>query len=186
MKKIFLVFLSILFLSAGCNSLRQVFHFQPRPQTAQNPNPTSTSNPAATSTSLSLPIKYTNTEYGFGFSLSEDWKGFSTLEKQWDGWVPDEKAGEVKTEHGPLITIRNPNWTAKNPYEDIPIMVFTLSQWNNLQQEKFYVSAAPIGPSELGRNSKYVFALPARYNYDFSTGFEEVEKIMSANPLQAF
>jgi hypothetical protein len=28
-----------------------------------------------------------------------------------------------------------------------------------------------------------VFALPARYNYAFPTRYEEVEKILSSNPL---
>ena len=41
-----------------------------------------------------------------------------------------------------------------------------------------------MGPKELGRNSKYVFALPARYNFAFPTGFEEVEDILAGNPLQ--
>lgn len=40
-----------------------------------------------------------------------------------------------------------------------------------------------IGPSMLGQNSKYVFALPPRYNYAFPTGFEEVEKILETGPL---
>jgi len=44
-------------------------------------------------------------------------------------------------------------------------MVFTLSQWDSLQKYKFHIGAAPIGPSELGRNTKYIFELPARYNF---------------------
>ena len=55
-----------------------------------------------------------------------------------------------------------------------------------IQQEKISVSAAPIPPSELGRNNKYVFALPARYNYSFPIGYEEVDKILKENPLKAF
>jgi len=47
----------------------------------------------------------------------------------------------------------------------------------------FSVSAAPIGPSKLGSNFKYVFALPARYNFAFPIGFEEVEEILNNNPL---
>ena len=70
--------------------------------------------------------------------------------------------------------------------QDIPIMVFTVDQWSALQREEFAVSAAPIGPSELGRNSKYVFALPARYNFSYLTGYEEVEDILSRNPLRAY
>jgi hypothetical protein len=65
-------------------------------------------------------------------------------------------------------------------------MVFTLAQWDSLQQGKFHIGAAPINPSELGRNTKYLFALPARYNYAFLVGFEEVAKILEGNPLQAF
>jgi hypothetical protein len=64
-------------------------------------------------------------------------------------------------------------------------MVFTLEQWNSLQQEKFHIGAAPIGPSELGRNNSYVFALPARYNFSFLKGYEEVESILNTHPLQA-
>ena len=57
-------------------------------------------------------------------------------------------------------------------------MVFTPAQWRSVRQEKFLVSAAPFGPGELGRNSKYVFALPPRYDYSFPPGYEEVEEIM--------
>jgi hypothetical protein len=62
-------------------------------------------------------------------------------------------------------------------------MIFTLAQWNALGQEKFHIGAAPFGPRELGRNRDYVFALPARYNFAFLEGFEEVETILSNNPL---
>jgi len=65
-------------------------------------------------------------------------------------------------------------------------MIFTRAQWNSLQRGDFHIGAAPIGPSELARNSKYVFALPARYNYAFPIGFEEVEIILKNNPLQAY
>jgi len=51
-----------------------------------------------------------------------------------------------------------------------------------LNKGEFFVSAA-IGPSKLAGNSKYVFALRARYNHAFQTGFEEVEEILKSNPL---
>lgn len=57
-------------------------------------------------------------------------------------------------------------------------MIFTLEQWGSLLEGKFHIGAAPIGPTELGRNSKYVFALPARYNFAFPEGYEEVEEII--------
>ena len=42
------------------------------------------------------------------------------------------------------------------------------------------------GPSELGRNTRYVFGLPFRYNYSFPIGYEEVEKILESKPFQTF
>ena len=63
-------------------------------------------------------------------------------------------------------------------------MIFTTAQWKSLQQEEFHIGAAPVGPRELGRNTKYVFGLPARYNFAFPTGYEEVENILKGDPLQ--
>lgn len=129
-------------------------------------------------------IEYKNSEYGFTFSLPLSWKGYSVIVDNWVGNMIDSKTNEsIK---GPKILIRHPLWTSSVIRQDIPIMVFTLSQWDLILKEKLSVSAAPIGPSELGRNSKYVFALPARYNFAFPVGFEEVEKIMESKPLQAF
>jgi hypothetical protein len=62
-------------------------------------------------------------------------------------------------------------------------MVFTPAQWRSLQRDEFHVSAAPIGPSELGRNRRYVFALPPRFDFAYPTGYEEVEQILSGKPL---
>ena len=83
-----------------------------------------------------------------------------------------------------MIKIRHPQGTSQNSRQDIPIMVFTQNQWDAMQQEKFHIGAAPMGPKELGRNGKYVFALPARYNYAFPAGYEEVERILEGNPLK--
>ncbi len=87
-------------------------------------------------------------------------------------------------ESGPEIVIRHPQWSAETPRQDIPIMVFTRTQWEALGKETFHIGAAPVGPTELGRNSRYVFALPARYNYEYLFGYEEVESIIDSKPLQ--
>ena len=126
---------------------------------------------------------YTNTQYGFSFSLPDSWEGYSIISSEWEGNPP---GSETVLEKGPIISIRNPKWTQGNSYQDIPIMVFSLAQWDFLQQEKFHIGAAPIGPSELGRNTEYVFALPARYNFSYLTGWEEVEKILEGGPLKVF
>ena len=65
-------------------------------------------------------------------------------------------------------------------------MVFNMAQWDKVQQGKINQGAAPIGPAELGKKTTYVFALPARYNYDFLTGYQEVEQILTENPLKPF
>lgn len=130
------------------------------------------------------PIVYKNAQYGFSFSLPESWKGYKVITDKWEGLAIGGAQGEAVVESGPMISIRHPQWTAENPRQDIPIMVFTMSQWNSLLQNKFHIGAAPIGPSELGRNTEYVFALPARYNFAFPTGYEEVEAILQGKPLQ--
>lgn len=126
-------------------------------------------------------IVYKNAQYGFEFTLPASWKGYKIVTDKWEG-LP--AGGETPVETGPIIIIRNPLWTEEIPYQDIPIMILTTAQWDSLQKGDFHIGAAPIGPSELGRNSEYVFALPARYNYSFPAGYEEVENILSRKPLK--
>lgn len=128
-------------------------------------------------------VLYENAEYGFSFSLPATWKGYSIVTDEWQG-LP--VGGNEPAATGPLLSIRHPQWTEEVPRQDIPIMIFTVDQWEDLQEGEFHIGAAPIGPRELGRNSEYVFALPARYNYAFPAGFEEVEEILGGNPLKTF
>ena len=146
----------------------------PAPPTTQSITPSTTTT-----------IEYQNTEYGFTVALPQSWKGFSVVTDTWKGTVVNGSQGDVATEQGPLINIRHPLWTTTTPRQDIPVMVFTLAQWEKVQQEKLSVSAAPIPPRELGRNATYVFALPARYNFAFLPGNEEVEQIINSNALRA-
>ncbi len=129
-------------------------------------------------------IIYKNTEYGFNFTLPESWKGYKIITGEWEGEPIEESTADSGTITGPMISIRHPLWTSQNPRQDIPIMIFTAEQWKSLQKGEFHIGAAPIDPSELGHNSKYVFALPARYNYAFPAGYEEVEDILKGNPLK--
>jgi hypothetical protein len=128
-------------------------------------------------------ITYKNTKYGFDFLLPGSWTGYTIVSEKWEGLPAGDSSGEKDIETGPMLSIRHPLWTQEKPRQDIPIMIFTLEQWNMLQQDKFHIGAAPINPSELGRNSGYVFALPARYNYAFPEGYEEVENILNGKPL---
>jgi hypothetical protein len=65
-------------------------------------------------------------------------------------------------------------------------MVFTLAQWESVAQGNFLINAATFVPNELGRNRKYVFALPPRSNYADSAGMDEVDEILRHGPLHPF
>ena len=131
-------------------------------------------------------LTYTNKEYGFTFALPQDFEGYTILNEEWEGTDIKNTASKARVFKGPQITIRDPRWTSQVPRQDIPIMILTVDQWNQLQNGEFSIGAAPVNPSELGQNSKYVFALPARYNYAFPEGYEEVQTILDGSPLAAF
>ena len=144
-----------------------------------------TNEPHVQQTAKPHSLVYTNKQYGFRFDLPASWKGYSILPGEWSGTAPGSSTSKP-SERGPKITIRHPLWTEADPRQDIPIMVFTLRQWNQVEQENLIVSAAPIGPTELGRNSRYVFALPPRYNFALPAGFEEVQHLIASQPLHPF
>jgi hypothetical protein len=127
--------------------------------------------------------EYKNIQYGFCFLLPKSWQGFSIVVNHWQGF-PIGEGGNVQAQQGPIISIRDPRWTSGDPRQDIPIMVFTLDQWRAVQHDQLSVTAAPIGPGELGRNRRYVFALPPRYNYAFLPGYKEVAQILKTRPLR--
>jgi hypothetical protein len=123
---------------------------------------------------------YENAEYGFTFALPESWEGYQIVSDTWEGLSTDQQ----QMENGQILLIRHPAWTEEKPRQDIPIMIFTIKQWTSLEKGEFHIGAAPIGPTILGQNNEYVFALPARYNFAFLEGYEEVETILQNNPLQ--
>jgi hypothetical protein len=128
---------------------------------------------------LKTPLVYRNAKYGFCLALPASWAGFKVLTVRWSG---NGKAGES----GPKLVIRNPRWTEKKPYQDIPILVFTPAQWRAIVNGEFNVSAAPIGPSELGRDGKHVFALPPRFaGFDDAVGTDEVLQLLKQKSFQA-
>lgn len=128
-------------------------------------------------------IIYTNDQYGFSVALPASWQEYTIVSGTRE--IRDVSTGSVVTT-APTISIRHPLWTETKPRQDIPIDIYTLPQWDKITGEQYSVGAAPIPPSELARNSRYVFALPARYNYAFPEGFEEVERILTAKPVSAF
>jgi hypothetical protein len=178
-QKLVLITLALLMLSITISpvlaSTAPATPASPAPQAAQSDEKPPAEPSAAT-------VEYKDTKYGFSFSLPASWKGYKIVAEKWEG--SDTRKGDI--EHGPLLYIRHPAWTKENPREDIPIMIFTVSQWESVQQGNYLVNAAPISPNELGRNRKYVFALPPRANYADLTGVEEVDDILRHGPLHPF
>jgi len=130
--------------------------------------------------SANATIAYVNRQFGFRFSLPADWKGYTVVMSQWSA---DRALAGVR---GPILSLRNPHWTQANPWQDIPIMIFTPSQWSYVSDGRASVSPAPYDPGEIGRNKKYVFAIPPRYNLDEDPGYREVIEILNGHPLHPF
>ena len=133
-------------------------------------------------------VQYRNEQFGFSVDLPDSWDGFTVTNQPEDIY---DVTGTVTANNGvvatfPTIRIGHPAATVAVPRQDIPIMVFTRAQWERISAGDWSVGAAPIPPSELARNDAHVFALPARYNYAFPEGFEEVEQILLTSPVRAF
>lgn len=153
---------------AGC-ATQSATDLQPTPTPSQSPSSANT-------------ITYNSSLYGFTFTLPLSWTGYTIVKTTWQGW--SAATGKV-VQTGPMLSIRHPLWTAAVKRQDIPILIYSLAQWNALAKEEFNMGAAPIPPSELGRNATFVFALPARYNYAFPAGYQEVDQILQGKPLHA-
>lgn len=117
-------------------------------------------------TQVATSSMYNNQEYRFTLDLPESWNGFS--------------ATTTIISDGVQVTLRHPMWTKESARADIPILIYPLVTWTKWEESNFegYKTAAPIPPTERGRNAKYVFATAPRYNFSFLPGFEEVEVII--------
>ncbi len=130
-------------------------------------------------------ILYANDDYGFSVNLPESWENYSIQAESWEGTSSDSNGNSQISETGPLISVRHPDWAEDKKRQDIPIMIFTIDQWERLNNDEFHIGAASVNPSELARNSKYVFALPARYNFAYPEGFEEVQQIIDSGAVNS-
>lgn len=129
-------------------------------------------------------VDYRNPQYGFCIDLPGSWNGYSVITEQWKGFPVGEQSKRPAIT-GPQFRLRNPAWTDAEHHEDLPIMVFTLAQWQLAAKNDYGFSAAPIGPSEIARNARYVFALPARYNYDLAVGWQELDDLIGSHAVNA-
>jgi hypothetical protein len=127
-------------------------------------------------------LRYRNPQYDFTFSLPASWQGYSVLVQQWEGmsYLPAKDTTAVIA-RGPIIVLRHPQWQADDPWQDIPIMVYTRSQWEAEAQGKFFPYAGGV-MDEMWHNRKYVFAIYSRYNaLDSVKGWQEAADIIERN-----
>ena len=95
------------------------------------------------------------------------------LIQQWNG-------GEAW--RGPIIVLRHPQWKADDPRQDIPIMVFTRSQWEACGHDGRFFPYAGGVIYEMRHNRKYVFGIYSRYNAaDSVKGWKEAAGIVEWN-----
>ena len=121
-----------------------------------------------------LALRYHEARYDFTFDLPVSWQGYSVTTQEWVGYPS-------KIDHGPVLVLRHPQWRAAKPYQDIPIMVFTRSQWEAEEQGKFFPYAGGV-ISEMWHNRKYVFGIYSRYNADDDVqGWNEADDIIHQN-----
>ena len=128
------------------------------------------------------PVLYHNAQYGFTFFLPASWQGYSVLVQRWEGTTYLATMDKVVvTEHGPLIVLRHPRWKNSDRYQDVPILVFSRSQWEADRQGRFSIGAGGYD-AEIGHNPEYVFAVSSRFNADDSVkGWKEATDIVERN-----
>ena len=131
-----------------------------------------------------LPLRYRNAQYDLTFFLPASWRGYSVLVQQLD----DERYSfaedrQIIVGHTPMITLRHPQRQDSAPYQDIPILVFSRSQWDALHHGELWPSLFAGGTmGELWRNQGFVFAMSSRYNATNEvSGWKEVAEIIERN-----
>ncbi len=118
---------------------------------------------------------YKNDEYGFEMTFPDSWLGYSVVKSSWEGRLID---GDTNYS-GAMFVFKNPKTTAQQQWQDIPVMVIAPDVWKLIQEGKIAVSAAPIGPGQIGENPKYVFATPPRwYGFTDAIGWQEAVEIV--------
>lgn len=131
---------------------------------------------------IPTPIVYRNKHYDFCFRLPADWKGYSVIEDEWSGWSAGEGG---KTFNLPELLIRHPSWTQNDPYQDIPIVIFTQAQWRDKEKYGLNMGATGVEPGPFGSNTKFVFEqLPRWVGYEQLRGMKEVQDLMATHPFQ--
>jgi hypothetical protein len=82
-------------------------------------------------------VFYRYTQYDFTFSLPLGWQGDSVLIEQLEDVTYSPAANKsVVMDPSPRIVLRHPQWNASAPNQDIPLLVLSRSQWDDLHHGK--------------------------------------------------
>jgi hypothetical protein len=127
-------------------------------------------------------LVYRNPKYAITFTLPQQWQGFTVVHEKWEALLQSSDFEKtLRTEHGLIITLRNPRWTKKHPTQDIPILIFTRQQWKWEHAGRLFPYAGGI-LYELGHNQKYVLAIYSRFNFnEANKGWQEAGTIAGNN-----
>jgi len=123
-----------------------------------------------------LPLRYYNSQYDFTFFLPASWRGYSVLIQQWNASQTDS----TMPEHGPVIVIRHPQWKINDIYQDIPVRVFTRSQWEADRHGKFAIDAGGF-EEEIEHNREFVFVISSRFNTEELKASKEADDVVTQN-----
>lgn len=122
---------------------------------------------------------YINQNYGFSINFPASWNNYSVVISSWNGQLINKPHTQYK---GVELIFKNPQTTSSQAWQDIPIMIVTPDVWKMMSGSNptIAVSAAPVGPGEIGENPKYVFATPPRWNgFSGESGAQEALNIVA-------
>lgn len=156
----------------------------PTPATTPKSTPTTdkTTTPAATSTPSTTPstdLTYSNPTYGFTMTFPATWKGYKFKEANFEGSTITYYV-EVPSTDSNSKTAGTTNDAGY--YSSFAITVYTLAQWQDLQN-----SEGAIMATKITQNDKYVFTwsqangVPAT---DFGSKSDDIKTIIVSFKLQ--
>ena len=130
-----------------------------------------------------LPLRFYDSKTGFTFYLPETWRGYSVLHNEWQGqtYLP-AKDENLTVTRGPVLVLRHPHWAPTKMYQDITLVVYTRSEWDEEKQGKFSCTYFAGGTMvELWHNHNYVLAMSTHEGKAELEGWQEVNQIVSQN-----
>ncbi len=125
-----------------------------------------------------LKIEFINDKYHFSIYLPKEWEGYQVITEQETGdKESDELFRNIDNEYI-VMTIRHPNWTKEEPYQDISLVIFRMEQWNNNVNDATGDDYDLLPHMVPGGDGRYLITInPAAYD-DTLRRYDEVMKII--------